>query len=385
MDERRKSLTALEWQALGSRANLSDGHARGWISSCHRAISNEISGFYKSSIYVDQGAVQAEFWQAFCKRSGQFTAATRMPFFFYSASEAVDAVGATLADMEFSTIGLITPTFDNLAALLQRRRVEVLSIEEKILWNRDYVDEVLASRRVNALFVVLPNNPTGVEVSEDHFGYLCSLCEERGIALVIDASFRFFSAMGTWDMYKYLADAAKLRWFVIEDTGKAFGLSELKVGMVSCDRPSMPWLEEVTDDLLLNVSPFVLRCLTFALETRLNGLDHLDELNEVIGTNRKYLRRKLSVITGVSYPRDESRLSVEWVRLPADVDASFMSLKLREAGIHVLPGAPFYWDDPLRGSGFVRLALARDPRYFETCIDLMVLNMLPYVGYAAET
>jgi aspartate/methionine/tyrosine aminotransferase len=171
-------------------------------------------------------------------------------------------------------------------------------------------------------------------------------------------------------MYRAISRHRNLKWFIVEDTGKAFGLSEMKVGFVVSDAASRMQLQETSENFLLNVSPYVLNCLTFMLEKRVDGLDHLQELAIVVASNREYLRGLIADIDHLEIASRESSLSVEWLHMTRpDVSAELVCRLAAERGVHVLPGGPFYWDSPARGDRHLRIALARDPRYFRSSAE----------------
>lgn len=363
----RHSLTYREWQALSSEANLSDGHARGWISAAHRKLVVRMPSIYEFSVYSSQDSVEISFLDSFYKSTGQFGAfSIERTFFYYSASVAIDAVFSSLARSGTNALGMITPTFDNLSALARGRNLSLIPLEERLLWDFEYLSSRI-DNNFQALMIIMPNNPTGQEVLEEHFRSMAAECMKRRIALVVDASFRFFSR-SSWDIYAVLLEFDALTWYVIEDTGKAVGLSELKVGFVNCDQSSANGLAAVTDDILLNVSPFVLGCLTVMLGDSVDGSTHLDELREVISVNRGLLRKTLHRFPQLSLPNEASTSSVEWIRVDSGPSGEALCYELVRDGVHVLPGGEFFWERQARGDRFLRLALARDPRYFAECV-----------------
>ena len=187
----RRSLTFWEWQALSSEANLSDGHARGWISAAHRELVARMPSIYEFSVYSSQDSAQTSFLDSFYKSTGQFEAfSVEKTFFYYSASVAIDAVFSSLVRSGTSVLGMITPTFDNLSALARGRGLSLIPLEERFLWDLDHLSSHIDDS-FQALMIVMPNNPTGQEVSEEHLRSMAAECTKRRITLVVDASFRF--------------------------------------------------------------------------------------------------------------------------------------------------------------------------------------------------
>ena len=207
--------------------------------------------------------------------------------------------------------------------------------------------------RPGAVFLVLPNNPTGTELSETEFSGLLEVCAKHRILLVLDASFRFYSFLNTWNQARLLRDAG-ISFLVIEDTGKTWALCDLKASPLWCSNDLAGQVARITEDMLLNVSPFTLTLLTHAILTQ-------DTLG-AIGNNRMVLREHLPADFP---PVTIGSLSVEWVRTPERVTSSQVYSRLDEMGVAVLPGRQFFWNGDTQGERHFRIALHRGPHYFQ--------------------
>ena len=137
---------------------------------------------------------------------------------------------------------------------------------------------------------------------------------------------------------------------------------DLKVGSLVSGRQRHAALQAITDDLLLNVSPFV-----FALLAEWGRADVIGHAREISVRNRAALMKTLAhgpltVVDG------GPTMSVAWVRIPDGWDCLDFCDWLEKWSITVLPGRPFFWADPDRGAGFVRIALMRPAESFEASI-----------------
>jgi hypothetical protein len=157
-----------------------------------------------------------------------------------------------------------------------------------------------------------------------------------------------------------------LNYLFIEDTGKVYPLAEMKVGLVAASPALIVDLRRVTDELLLNTSPFVLSLLgsVMALDLRISGSSAGRRLEpeRVVQGNRAALLREVQDVRQVASIAS-SRLSVAWLRVRAG-RTSDLCARWSEVGLVTLPGDPFFWDDPSHGESFIRVALARDPVFF---------------------
>lgn len=194
-----------------------------------------------------------------------------------------------------------------------------------------------------------------------------SKCAEANIPLILDVSFRFFGHMNDWDMYSILQSHPLLDWVAIEDTGKVWGLSELKVGFMICNSGLRRQLNALNNELRLNVSPFTLNILrSLMLNDGVAGPGHIAELFTAINENRRMLSRIVEDLPCLSIRNTNEKSSVAWMELLCeDCHAEDFCEDLFKAGVVVLPGGPFFWNDPGEGRCFFRIALLRDIRYFQ--------------------
>lgn len=277
---------------------------------------------------------------------------------FYSASVAIHAVARLLAQ-EGRSLGLLTPTFDNLHDLIVAQGVDVHPIEESaIVWMTRGDPLPLEG----ALFLVLPNNPTGFQLSNGDLLAIGRAAAAKDLLLVLDLSFRYFGDERR-DTYRTLQSAG-CRFIGIEDTGKYIPSLDVKIGMTVADTKTNPLLVDIAEDILLNVSPFHLEFLSQMIEA-----DDRPANLQLIQQNRAKLSAALPRLGLVSEGVNPT-LSVDWLRA---IDGAAYTLRLQavlqRAGVVLLPGGPFFWDDPRRGGAYLRVALARPPDAFAISVD----------------
>jgi aspartate/methionine/tyrosine aminotransferase len=346
------TLTRHQRVALAAPFNLADGHSRQGNGPVHESVLRSIGALYAASEQVEQHSVEQAFAETFFAAAGQQGAlALPPPLFHYSASLSI-AVAANAVKELGDRIGMVHPTFDNIPALAQRAGLEALPISGS---DADVVERL--PEDVVALFLVLPNNPNAETLSHESFAYVASECARRDIVLVIDFSFRFFGALDEWDQYETLQRSGA-RFIGIEDTGKTWPSLDLKVGFAVADPWTQALVRRVTDDYLLNVSPFVLELLRRYVEA-----DDLEAARSIVAANRLVLVRALES-AGVGATVEDSPLSVAWVTLPDGWDGDDLARWLSDRGLSVCPGKQFYWADEETGRRFVRVALLRPLPYF---------------------
>jgi aspartate/methionine/tyrosine aminotransferase len=374
LTDRLPNLTQYERVGISRELNLADGHAHQSPDHDQRMIVTDLPDLYLESELIRQETAEVEFQRAFYRLAGQHSA-MRHPqtVLCYSASMSIDIVAAYLHETGMS-VGLVQPCFDNLAAILRRRGVPLVPIAEEALIDASWL---AGPGKPDALFVTLPNNPTGFTLGPAEFEQLASWCAASGTVLIVDWTFRFFDRDEPWDQYEVL-DRTGVSYFCVEDTGKTWPTLDLKCSILATSADHYGLLLELHNDLLLNVSPFILRLLLAYIEdAQRRGLDMA--VRWTVATNRRTLHWALR--DSVLVPGDPGRtISVEWVRIASVALRSLDVVDmLAELGIGILPGDHFYWYDPHAGSNHIRIALARDTTMFATaCLRLRAaIDTLP--------
>jgi aspartate/methionine/tyrosine aminotransferase len=234
--------------------------------------------------------------------------------------------------------------------------VPLHAIEEETLFDIEQLQRITT----DALMIVCPNNPTGREPNQKQFSQIVEVCKSKGILLIIDFSFRFYSNLTTWDQYEVLYKSG-IEFIAMEDTGKTFPLLDLKVSTIMANRSIHLQLQDISNDFLLNISPFILKLLTEFV--KLEYKNALPSYQNTVNHNRKILSQYLKK-SPVKIADVHSRLSVAWLVIPRKWNSMELAKWLKDKNIFVLPGTPFFWNDQRRGENYIRVALAKPVRYF---------------------
>ena len=356
------NLTRIQQAGSRLRHNLSGAHPHQWQDAEQQRIVQRLSDTFTRSELGSQQDIEADFQHTFFTVSGQHSMTTSPHRLLTgAASLSIDLVATYLAKRGMSA-GLIRPCIDAQAAILRSRGVRLIAVDETMLSGHRFGDTLrnLLERgdRPDALFLTLPNNPTGFTLSRSDFELLARACKTAGTLLIIDWAFRFYETYDAWDQYAILHRTG-VDYLCIEDTGKTWPTLGLKCSALVTSPHLFPDMRELHNNIMLEVSPFVLRLLTAYLrDSHERGLD--TTVRELIRINRGELQQALcgSVLAPAATDR---AVSVEWVRICcADLSALDLVAMAEEIGIAILPGNHFYWDDHHAGSSYVRFALARD-------------------------
>ncbi|MHA3835185.1 aminotransferase class I/II-fold pyridoxal phosphate-dependent enzyme [Terrabacter sp. AAH1] len=360
------NLTELEQVAIDSEVNLSDGHPRQSLTPAQRAIVDAMPDLFDEATRTPLRDLEPRAQRAFFGMLGQHRApiAEGRVFSVYSSSVATTAVGYAMAESD-ERVALLHPTFDNIHDLLSRQ-LGIVPLPEPF----DPATGVAAAFAdgATAIFLTTPNNPTGQFLDEPTLRRLVEECVTYDLTVCLDTSFRGFEPQTQFDHYALLEDSG-VRYVVIEDTGKLWPVSELKLGFVAVSHHWRRPVEHALSDILLSVSPFVLALVEQLALDGANG--GLEQLHALVATNRGRVARLVADLPGVTLLDAPAAVSVARLELPSSSVADDMNGRLRERGVHVLPCGPFHWDAPSEGSAQLRIALARDPEVIDSACDVI--------------
>jgi aspartate/methionine/tyrosine aminotransferase len=359
--------TEYERLALDVDLNLSDGHARVPLDPAQRRLLASALEYHDEVQYTRQTAIEDAFLHSFFAFAGQSPVWTRSrAFFAYSCSSSIKMV-AQYCRLNGLSTHLIEPCFDSIYHLLRREGIQVSPVEESLLMEGVEVG-LERVKPGEAIFLVLPNNPTGACLSRGAFESVCRLAAERGALLVVDFSFRFYSTdLRHWDQYA-IADACGCSYVFLEDTGKTWALSDLKVGLSVASKDVAPTIHALHDELLLNVSPLQLRLLA-ALIDESRSKDYRGLPFRVVEANRATVHALVhdGFLEHKGY--DCKNVPLELLGLPDWCSGIDFWATLRSLGIHILPAKNYYWSSPERGRTLFRVPLARPPEHIRVASE----------------
>lgn len=368
-------LTQHEIEGLKTRHNLADAHTHQLQSPTQRQIIADLPELWYESEQLLQVDREEKFLDAFFRLHGQPTArALGETMLSYSASVSTMVAAMYCAQRKLS-IGLVEPCFDNLVDLLKHMGTPLVALPEEFLWDRSMIVERLAHVDADVLYLVDPNNPTGFSLLKDGrlgFEEVVRYCSDHRKLLIIDFCFASFALCDPrhdrFDVYELL-ESSGVSYMAIEDTGKTWPVQDAKCAMLTVSEDLREAVYNIHTAVLLNVSPFVLNVLSRYIEDSI--ADGFASVRDVISVNRASVRLAVSG-TMLELIDPVVDTSVAWCHInDPEVDAQTLQQRLLTHEVYVLPGTYFYWDNPARGSHYIRLALARQPREFRAAMTAM--------------
>ena len=109
--------------------------------------------------------------------------------------------------------------------------------------------ERLLSDRVRAVFLVTPNNPTGAIYPPDLLAGFADLCRRRGVALVLDETYRDFLPAGSERPHDLFARSWQDHVLQLYSFSKSYCVPGFRAGAVVAGAHLMPQLTKILDCL----------------------------------------------------------------------------------------------------------------------------------------
>lgn len=353
-----ENLTQEEIPVLIRKYNLADGHVhRKWDSGLDDIIDN-LGDIFKEVSREQLPYLENEFLERFYGLTKQEFNPERTEYFFCtSASMALEIIANHLRKNK-KNLSLIEPCFDNLADIFRRHGVALESLPDEVIVKGN-LEDYLENNHSLAVCIVSPNNPTGTTLKKEDLETLIKSCKERNKLLIIDSSFRVYNPSYFWDQYGRLNDS-DVNYIVIEDTGKTWPTHELKLSVLAVSKSLFRDIYDIYSDMILHISPFTIKLLTKYLEN--SHRQNLCDVRDAIQKNRETLYKTIdgTILT----PTEQPFMSISWLRINDDRNATDIQKYLDTNGVSILPGTYFYWSDKQKGESFIRISLARDPKSF---------------------
>ncbi len=193
-----EDITQHEISALKTRHNLADAHTHQHQSASQAAIVRKLPQLWNRAQSLTQYESEQAFIKAFYQFHGQHHALKRSDeiYLVYAASIAMHITATYLRKHNLS-VGLIEPCFDNLHDLLKHMEVPMTPLPEAILADPTQVYQLLEKHaaKLDAIFLVDPNNPTGSSMFADGpetFIEVARYCRDHQKILILDFCFASF-------------------------------------------------------------------------------------------------------------------------------------------------------------------------------------------------
>jgi len=253
------------------------------------------------------------------------------------------------------------PLIEHLADL-DDAAVDFYNLEFHGRWSMDLhaIARALGSKRVRAIIVISPNNPTGSVISPHELAEVTRLAAEHGLAVIADEVFADYP-IGTAAIASTLSQNRALT-FGLGGLSKTIGLPQVKLGWIGVSGPTELVCEaldrlETICDAYLSVSTPIQHAAGDLLEC---GAAVRAQIQARVRSNYDTLSRMAAAHpASVVLPAEAGWYAV--VQIPAvQPEETFVVSLLERTGVLVHPG--YFFD--FEREAFLILSLLPDPTTF---------------------
>ena len=274
-------------------------------------------------------------------------------------NQAFCAVMSTLAGAGDEVI-LPTPWYFNHKMWLDMQGVTAIPLATGAGLIPDATDcAALITPRTRAIVLVSPNNPGGVEYPAQTLAEFRDLARARGIALIVDETYRDFdsrySGLDGGSPHDLFTDPGWADTFIhLYSFSKAYRLTGHRVGAVVASEPRLAEIEKFLDTVAICPSQL----------GQIGALWGMQNLSQwVAGERAEILARKAAMISGFSALPDWRLLGCgayfAYVEHPYPLASDALCKRLvHDASLLMLPGTMFQPSGSLDGKRQIRIAFA---------------------------
>jgi aspartate aminotransferase len=323
-------------------------------------------------------------WSKYINRTLRINTKPEQFLITTGASEALIFLFLTCCDAGDEVL-TFDPTYANylgFAAIAGVHLVPVLTRMEDnfALPPRDKIEQEITGR-TRAILLCNPSNPTGSVYSSDELKYLYDLCEEKGLFLILDETYREFvyDGLKPLSILNLLPDSKRV--IVVDSLSKRFSLCGARIGcLLTCN-------EEVLATIL-HIAQARLASPTIDQFAAAHMLEHIkDEYLE--GVRNEFLSRRdalyaaLKEIPGVIAHKPKGAF-YSLAGLPvsdADDFASFLLSRFSYKGktTFIAPAAGFYMQNE-EGARKARFAYVLNKSEIVAAIEALAAGLQQYLN-----
>lgn len=233
----------------------------------------------------------------------------------------------------------------------------------------------LITSRTRAIAIITPNNPCGVEYPADVVEALFDLCRARGIALIVDETYRDFDSRSgaphgllsrpDWDQ----------TLIQLYSFSKAYRLTGHRVGAIIARAGLLHEMEKFQDTVAICAPSFGQKAAHWGLA---NLGDWKDVQRRDILDRRAAIEEHFPVLASQGWRLRGLGAYFAYLEHPFDMEAAALApLLVQAAGVLMLPASMFVPQGDTSGERAFRMAFANAtrPQLAEVCTRLAALDL----------
>ncbi|WP_299023648.1 aminotransferase [uncultured Sulfitobacter sp.] len=230
--------------------------------------------------------------------------------------------------------------------------------------------------RTRAIVLVTPNNPTGIEYPDDLITAIYDIAKSRGIALILDETYRDFHASTDVPHSLFKRPDWQDTLIHLYSFSKAYRLTGHRIGAMLASPARLAEAEKFLDTVAICPSQI-------GQHAALWGMQDLDQW--LAGERDEILSRRAAITRNMPHLTQQGWQLLglggyfAYLQHPfALSSAELAPLMVREAAILCLPGTMFYPEDDPKGATQLRIAFANlDASGIATLVERLAALDLP--------
>jgi len=214
----------------------------------------------------------------------------------------------------------------------------------------------LITARTKAIVLVTPNNPCGVEYPAEVIQAFYDLAKSRGLALIIDETYRDFHAQPGPPHHLFEQEDWQDTLIQLYSFSKAYRLTGHRVGAVTACQTRLAEIEKFLDTVTICPSQLGQKAALWGLQ---NLEDWLAQERHEILARRQAIIDHFPTLAAKGWRLLGLGAYFAYLEHPFDVDATDLAQKLvEEAAVLALPGSMFVPAGDHNGRSHMRIAFA---------------------------
>lgn len=218
------------------------------------------------------------------------------------------------------------------------------------------LEKTLQKRRIRALILNSPHNPTGKVFSPEELEQLAALARKYDFYILTDEIYEHIVFDGLAHVPIATLDGMRDRTITISGLSKTFSVTGWRLGYVIAPRDLSEAVRKMHDFLTVGAAAPLQEAGAEALRT---GNDYYRKLKEDYRQRRDFLVTRLAETGfGVTPPSGAYYVMADIGRLTTLDDVTFVRQLITQFGVATVPGSSFY-RHPEDGRRFIRFAFCK--------------------------
>ncbi|MEB3788923.1 MAG: pyridoxal phosphate-dependent aminotransferase [Desulfurococcales archaeon] len=249
---------------------------------------------------------------------------------------------------EGDNVVVFDPMYFGYWPLLDYAGVNVIDIVEDIKQgfkpDLDKLEEITSKKKIKAVIIVTPDNPTGRILTRDEAERLASLAEKHGFYIIVDEAYRTLVYEGE---HHYLYKYAPERVIALNAFSKDPGIPGWRLGFAYGPEWIIQRVKLVVQETVYCTPAVAQRLVEIYLSDRERRRQHIEKVKQVYRGKRDTIIDEINkTLSKAEYTKPHGGmflfLNLEKYLEPKSITAEQLSLKLlEEKGVATVPGSYF--------------------------------------------